>query len=291
MRIIAKAAIDQAQIEAKLECGCDGFELQMRGELLDSVNGGLLGLAEAYSLALLDGINVVAVHTPLLSGIDSYFEYYLQEYPGLLEASFALAQMCSDKQKHPVRLVVHTALSVAEPSTRVWLTRLAGIAVGFPGVIVALENVLPVDFRNGNVELKNNFLFDAAILTRMLQNSLGKERVCTVLDTCHAQMSLRFVNAVRRCTEVSIPRWSLEDFFKYFSSTLGCIHLATYKGGGYGRDHGIGFKSGDPSLKNIVDLYKKYGNDCDVVIEVREDDYTNCISFEETKRCFLELFQ
>ena len=65
------------------------------------------------------------------------------------------------------------------------------------------------------------------------------------------------------------------------------IHLNTMSGNGYGKGHELGFNMDNKKefnkLSLWLDYHNKYLKEVPLVLEVREDDYNNCVNYENTK--------
>jgi hypothetical protein len=84
---------------------------------------------------------------------------------------------------------------------------------------------------------------------------------------------------------LNTPIPTLKDYFTRYQQTLKSVHLAYSIGLGYfPAAHGISFLVSDEGkncLKEILNLYSRYGNSALVVLEIIEKDYTDSRNFKE----------
>jgi sugar phosphate isomerase/epimerase len=114
-------------------------------------------------------------------------------------------------------------------------------------------------------------------------------RVGTCLDTCHAMMEtelMRWMRMYLGFKQDDIDKFkptNIEDFFEENKDTIKWMHLANSKSHGLGKCHGLPFTELDiDCLRNILRLYRKYKYNCPMVIEVREEDYSDAKNYATT---------
>lgn len=159
---------------------------------------------------------------------------------------------------------------------------------------IALENVTPVKhFEAGKFEVCNNFLFDNVLIIRYLRKRLPEfaERLVTVLDTCHVEMSKQFISLVAELFDnevTTIP--TMSDYFEMNSGTLKFIHLSrtVLNGDGIGR-HGQPFTEDSRDyIREVLVCRERYAKDCDIVLEVAETDYSKSLGFDISNKLVRE---
>lgn len=289
--IYAKAKFDAAQIEAKVEKKCDGIELHLLKEMYPNNINDLSKkdlfktMKNAYDTTCLYLYPIRAVHIPMVyENIETLVTGNLSF---ILKETFKIAQKSAEIWGGPVILVVHCEgnyclIKNMDNFLDKIKEKLYELLDEFPLVEVGIENVSPLMVKNNSVILRGGIYDDNIQLCQYINHS----RVGTTLDICHAQLTEKYMSVINREYGGEIPvNYSMENFIKINAPYIKLIHLATYKGNGYGKGkHGIGFEDCNyPDIQNFVRLYKKYGYNCPITLEVEEEDYYNCKRFEKTK--------
>ena len=252
MKFGAKSAWSVDEIEEKLKRETDGIEIQLL--TLDPEKEMSVKLPDEY----IDKIQ--AVHTPLVNGYD---------YPidGAAGFKFLLA-MCEHMpfKREGLHIICHHHGGMFKRDT-VWyediVMSMRTLADKYPWCVFCIENP----------SLKLNKWDNDNVL---LVKDIDKKNVYTCLDTCHALIAERVVGV------------SLEDHFRANKDICRHVHLCNAvkadKEYGRGKGHGVPFSGkDDPDLKRIIDLYRGHNFVTDVVYEVREDDYLNCVNYSLMK--------
>lgn len=253
--IIAKSALVKSQMDCKMNLGADALEIQLLDELLKTSDLSLAfpNLDECLNYP------VYSVHTPLIeckdvsSRVDIALEVLVRSnYINLFENVCKLANNLGVVQNKIVWIVVHSNLSSSSLETsdkdiiESIVESLIILFEKYKNIGIALENVTPVNsFSNNSFRLSNNFLFDNAEIIKCLRTKMPEfsSRLVTVLDTCHAEMSIQFIRSMSILFDnefIDIPR--LQDYFKANKDTLQFIHMSriVLNGNGVGR-HGQPF--------------------------------------------------
>lgn len=302
MKIIAKSAMKLNQMDNKIKLGADGIEIQLLDELLKN---------KPYNQCLKDlgaclNYPVFSVHSPLLSYCGSNVEVQLEmlitpSYRELFKKICQTADLYGKLQNKQVWIVIHTGLSAKtfdnenQDLIKDIIFVLKETIKEFSCVGFAIENVTPIKNidSEGNFTTSNNFTFDNVKLVRILRKELGKEKVCTVLDTCHAEISVKFANTIGKWIDnYKIREYTLDDYFRENQDVIGFIHMSkTVLNGCGNKRHGQPFKD-TPEDKQIVhnymELYKKYNYSCPIVLEVAETDHNISDGFKESLKVLKE---
>ncbi len=294
-KIFAKVSLDAEEIREKIRCGCDGLEYNL---LEDFIHKGSCFEA-CYLQELFTMYNVEVVHVPFYAdGKVMNMEYvFSHEDVGPIRNVFRLAQYCADIWKHRMLVVIHTSLSYYDymeyELLRKRLVKLLGqFFEKYPMVDLAVENVVPMEYKEGRGEaprLCNGTFTDLAKIVRALRESFG-ERVGSVLDLCHAAMTEKYMTALLAAADF-LPQkdkapeyldYSMEHYVQMHQGICRLIHFNDLTGNGYGRNHGTAFQDWDKA-KAWIALFQKYHYECPFTLEIREDDYKNCINYRKTK--------
>lgn len=252
MEIYAKAALDMRQIEVKQNIGCDGIELQLLGELLKKDSSGMYREAEEiWNLSDFDHIPVRAVHAPLVSGSDLTLEKMTSTGlfpPTILYNTCEIAEHFGRHSGGDIPVIVHTELAVDDnfittgmyPEIRAMIDH---ALKAYLHVTICIENVTPLrGIPLHGLFLSNNFAGDNVSLVKALSKDLKTDRIGTVLDTCHAMITAKYMEALYRVVGIPTPDLSLKHFFSINRGVCKLIHLAGMRGSGYGGDnHGTPF--------------------------------------------------
>lgn len=294
MRIYAKASLDLPEIREKIRCGCDGIEYNLTEDFLT------LGerFEESYPDEVFSLKNVEAVHVPWIRGQMMNMEHIFQhEDLSPIENVFRLAQYCGELWKHRVLVVIHTSLSMYdfmeyETFRKRLEEELARLFERYPQADLAIENVIPMEYKPSSKEtprLCNGIFTDIPEIAGYLRERFG-ERVGTVLDTCHAAMTEKYMTAYLKLADFLGPGadlpvqldYSMEHYFRANQGMCKLIHFNDFVGNGYRENHGTGFDSQE-KVDTLLELYQKYGYNCPLTLELREEDYEDCVNYRRTK--------
>lgn len=301
MKIIAKASLDAEEINEKIRCGCDGIEYNLEKDFIE------LGKAfeENYPHEVFHLKNVEAVHTPFYKDGQAMLMERVFQHQDIsdIENVFRLAQYCAEIWKHRILIVIHSSLSMYDfmqfEIFRLKLEEdLGRLFHQYPDVDMAVENVVMVEYREKQPYapmLCNGTFWDAPQIIGYLRQRFG-ERVGTVLDICHAMMTDKYMTAFLKMADFLpddtelLPEkvdFSLEHYFQLNQGICKLIHFNNFVGNGYQRNHGTGFKTQE-KVDQILDLYREYKYECPLTIEIREEDYHDCINYRETKEKIMQ---
>ena len=295
-KIIAKAALSEAQINVKRSIGCDGIEIQLLNELKGIGDHEWLDANSKFNLTDFIGKNIEVVHAPILkSAGDTLIEWIADlDDMKLLDQVFYIANFIGEMEQRDIRVIFHSETSVAAlEDTAQGFTRIAGVIKymleKYPFTILCIENVTP--FRGldkgGVPRLANNYYCDNVEMVKALREYCYTKRIGVVLDTCHQGITEMYMNKIYDLApEYEKPDFSLEHYFKEYSPYLEIVHLSDFDGCGYGKGkHGISFEDWTfDKLCEVLDLKEKYSPKSLLTLEVEETDFSVCNGYRETKR-------
>jgi hypothetical protein len=239
--------------------------------------------------------NIEVVHTPYdrakqMMNMERIFQH---EDLAPIENVFRLAQYCAEYWKHRVKIVIHCSLSMEdfmeyELFRKRLVQTLAVYFEEYPQVDLVIENVVPMEYKRTEYthpRLYNGIFLDTPLIAGYLHERFGN-RIGTVLDICHAMMTEKYLTAFMReadfAEDLAEIDFSLDHYFRSNAELCRLIHFNDFIGNGYRRNHGTGFTSQE-KVDGILDLYRKYQYNCPLTIEIREDDYKNCVNYRMTK--------
>ena len=277
LKINAKAAPVMEQMLSKINCGFKNIEIQLLHELVseDEYNDTKTAI-EQY------GIDISVVHTPLISIPEKNVSQEVSldcilndKYYDMFCDTCKYSQYIAELLGHRIKIVIHN-----DNSKEDWeRTNLIEEKIG-PRIKSVLDKYKDIDLVIENGTIYNidrfNSLFnmeDVSFAVKELNSIIGN-RAKTLLDTCHMMINWE---AWKRVTYNDLTDWN-EAFLKStIYEKLGLIHLNNMKDNGIqGENHGTAFdkniKSDLEKLKQIMKAYERYA-DCEITIEVREDDY------------------
>lgn len=294
MLIYAKSALNKEQIDVKNNIGCDGIEIQLLGELVKEGLGSYYNINEVIDLSEFEDYNIKVVHAPILSKIglsDINLEDFLGKNHKLLEQTLYIANYFGEVQGETIVVVIHSecTLNRLKSDESFWNKLLCTFDIfltKYKNIEIAIENVTPIrSYKDGYLTLGNNFTFENTDIANELNKELNTNRFGTCLDICHAMMAERYVGKIYEGLEEASGDYSLDAYFKKNKTLIKLIHLADFKGNGYGKEnHGTPFgKHNKDKLRSIIDLYNKYEYKCPITLEVREDDFLISDCYKMTK--------
>jgi hypothetical protein len=306
MKIYAKSALSKKQIDPKIEAGCDGIEIQLLSELCDGLSNKCLPANQAFDLNSMTHYPITVIHSPIYSLVNGREFYDLpletmcanNQYQDLLNQVFFLASFYGKINDRNTIIVFHSAsdfgfMRGTGDMYKYILENLDKMLYKYSHTEVAIENVSPIaPSLYSGLCFRNNFDCDNIVVADYLCRELKTKRVGTVLDTCHAQLARKYIGAVER--ELNDPNYTFGDlsdetFFEYNAPYCKLIHLSTFKNSGYGKkNHGTPYTMNDKKeLKELMQLYQKYGYSVPITLEVYEDDYKTATNYSIEKETLL----
>ena len=287
IRFNAKSVPKIKEAEAKLNAGFRNIEIQLIHPFVSEDE------YEATEKMIKElGADISVVHTPLIKDVceevaldqllvDKYYNYF--------KDTCKYAEYISQIENKRIKVVIHNTFSkfIWEETNLIpekIAPRIKAVLDEDPHIDLVVEN--SIFFEKDMKKLRTIFdLSDVAYTVNELNKVIGN-RALPLIDTCHSMM-----NAVawKKITGDETLNW--DDVFakatKY--NKLGLIHLNNMWIDGIDKDHGVGFfqsHDGDiEKLTKIMQAYEKYA-DCEITIEVREDNYlsepTNLLETEKS---------
>lgn len=268
MKLYAKATWSKRQIEDRMKKGADGIEIQLVGEYDEFYNDNFL--------KEVDVSKIVGVHMPL----NSASMYFIEDKDG-----FSIFEKTCDKVNalasfldRELYLVAHFEGPIEKLKKLGMYERLVyevkQIAKKYQNITICVENCVDNPFyKHSNVEFVRN---------------INEPNVKTCLNTCHALISEKI--SFDAGSVWLVEDTSLDEFFKENKDCCGLIHLCNavypddFKNYGTGQGHGAVFEEDSFNLRRITFFYKKYGYDCDIVLEIREDNYLDAQNYLKTRK-------
>lgn len=301
MKILAKCALKQDQIEAKTVKHADGLELQLLSELIDGNIGNYHLAKDVYDLDNLKKYDIYCVHAPILSyyglsdvNIEDMVD--MEDFK-LLDQVFYIANTIGEYHNRRTIIIVHSEMNREKliglgDTWKKVLNAVGCLLFKYPYTELAIENITPLrNAHNKPLSLANNFKFDNVIMARELRKQLNTDRVGTVLDICHARITEMYMTKIYEILGDEPEDYSLENYFKENKDVIKLIHLADMKGNGYGKGfHGTPFEDTEESLKalnHFIDLYMENDYKCLVTLEVAETDFIKSDGFTESNKLLL----
>ncbi|MDF2879677.1 MAG: hypothetical protein K0R54_234 [Clostridiaceae bacterium] len=294
MKILAKSIIDKNNIIDKVRKGCNNLEIQLFSDFINKNNDELV--EEIKSVCC----NVFAVHMPLIDSEEVNLEYFTNDrYEELFFKVCEFSQMLADCYKHEITIIIHNGFSLPMyekiPELFYTLIEIFDTAIDeYKNINFAFENILPFIIKK-DIPLisRSGFLNENAIIAKFFNENCIKSVFGTVLDTCHAMITMRILNKLfDEEPVVKDKKYDLEYYFRENKDTIKVIHLANVEELGYKPlQHGAPFLEQDINiLKEIMNLYEKYSYECFITIEVFEKDYLNSVNFLKTKENLERVF-
>lgn len=294
MNIYGKSAANVEQLSVRKERGFDRFELQLLDEMI--TNDGIIDAEKAYDLPAVAQFNVYAVHAPLVETGDVVLEHMLHGHGAkLLEQCFYIAEYMANARMRDILLVVHTRYSLYDyKETGLWNDLLVQVGLllnKYPHVHMGIENVVPFGTQMGGMRFCNNCKFDNVEIAKRMCLLLDTDRIGTVLDTCHAMMTQKYVkalyDAIADGDRYPMEKLDLDEYFKQNAEYCKLIHCSNMKGNGMRvPEHGAPFLGSEPEdvalLTQIMKSYARYGYQCPITLEVGELNLMSPINYSKT---------
>lgn len=276
IRINAKSTPELIEYKPKIDAGFKNIEIQLIKKYVEENE-----YIETKKAIEEYGVDISIVHSPLIDEENGYgleialIHLLKDEYKEILDDTCKFAEYISQIEKHRIKVVIHNDNSKqAFEHTGVIEEKIAPILKSildkYNNVDFAVENSSML----GDSRFKSIFKMDDVSYVVSKLNKIIPNRFFVVMDTCHEMMNNE---AWKRFTYEELFNWNdeVKDCFNY-NSTLGLIHLNNIWDNGIDEDHGRPFdkehKGDIEKLKNIMEAYEKYAN-CEITIEVKEDDY------------------
>lgn len=276
MRIVAKSNLTKTQMKAKIDSGAKYIELHMNPRDIDMP---LRDINEVRDLMKENGVIITSIHLPS-NGIQNItFIDLLSNIKQLKFACFLMELLPSAEEvvciiHNEYELEVLKQFKVFEETVEA----IKNLKKVHSKLILGIENVSPLtNSKSGILVRKTRGVENVDVV-----NYLGTDISCVVFDTCHA-MSQAFLDekVLGHTDRYEEIRDRLLPFAKV-------IHLADCDGLGIlPGTHGIAFKDDDRLIGIARPLLRDGIN---MVLEIKEEDYTNPVEFRDMKKVIDENF-
>ena len=295
MFLYAKSSLSKEQLDVKMDIGCDGVEIQLLSELVNGKLGCYLKADSVFDLDSFKDYPIKVIHCPVLYhyGLsDVNIESFARRDFDLLDQVCYIANYFGRVQSgNKILVVIHSEMNLENMRVNGLLEdvlkSVSYVLFKYPFIELAVENVTPLrKVYSDEIHLCNNFSFDNIELVKYLREELGTNRIGTCLDTCHAMISRKYMEAIHKeIGDIECPDYSLESYFDKNKEYVKLIHLSDAQDSGYGTGrHGVKFNDKNINkLRGIIDLYDRYDYSCPVTLEVNETDYSICDCYKETR--------
>lgn len=297
--IYAKASLDMEEIQEKIRCGCDAIELNLEDDFL--LHGD--HFLEYYGRELFAAKDIQIVHIPFNQDKEMINLEWIFGHKdiSILENVFSLAQYCSGIWNHRVIIVIHSCLAMYdfmqyELLQERMIKELGLLFDKYPQVDIAIENTILLEFGKAGTfvpRLCNGIYQDTSELVRWMRGYF-QDRVGSVLDTCHAMMTEKYLKLLLEMAEIErifahsiLENINMEHYFQMNQGICKLIHFNNFRGNGYRENHGTSFEHLE-EVKEILTLYEKYQYRCPLTLEIREEDYSDCRNYRKTKKLIEE---
>lgn len=277
IRINAKSAPIMEQILSKVNVGFKNIEIQLIHEFVSDIEYKDVKTAIAEY-----GLDISVVHTPLIS-IEGEklleeisLEYLIDDkYYEIFCDTCKFSQYIAEIEKHRIKIVIHNTWSKDEWKITNLIEKKIALKIKY-----ALDKYKDIDLVVENSTTVGEKTFKSILgmehvsyAVKELNKIIGN-RSKTIIDTCHMMINWE---AWRRVTYEDLTDWNDAFYNSTIYEKLGLIHLNNMKDNGLRKDnHGTAFdkniESDLKTLKQIMNAYESYA-DCEITIEVREDDY------------------
>lgn len=301
--VYAKSALKEDDLESKRILGGDGIEIQLITELVNGAVGKYFYAKDVYDLSLLKKYNIKAVHAPLLGnyGIPDVNIESLCDSSDflLLDQVCYIANLAGEYHDRTILVVIHSEscrnnmMLIGDTWKRV-INCVGCLLFKYPRIEICIENVTPLRNVGKRLHLCNNFYLDNVEVVKELRKQLHTDRIGTVLDVCHAEITNSVYKAIYGVFAENLngDDYSMPIFFEGNKDVCKLIHLSNTIGTGYGRSrHGQPFSDETyPMMQYYLDLYREYEYTCPITLEVAENDYLNCLGYKESLRLYNKYF-
>lgn len=286
-KIYCKSSLDQQQLKHRTEIDSFiGIEIQLLEDFVYSDKDVSQYLQDIKPYIK----NIRAIHVPLKKG-EELLELQMldnKEKQNLFYKICTLAQEISKINNQDTLIVIHNRWNLAdlnfhEETYRKIKQCLDKALKENPNIKISIENVIP--FLIGSKNFTNGCLPDYVEVVKDLRKNLDTDRIGTVIDTCHAWVTMHFYKIIEESENVGL-KLKMEDYFKANEGICFLLHLCDVSTFGYKKNaHGVTFtEESKDKLKEVINLHAMYTESAAITIEVLEDDYTNCKNYLQTRK-------
>lgn len=280
MIIASKSSTDISQLRERQKLGVRFVELQLFER--DVINTSKF--TQIIDNILQTNLEVVAVHTPIK---DEYTIESLATDKGfnMIRNTCALSDEISKITGKTIHVIVHFETRLDRMKN--WgifetiAVKIKELLEEYENIIINIENLTILFDEDGILVPRAGYLLDNVDICKELKKRLKTKRIGTVLDTCHAISSIRYIEAFKI---KDIKKINIKKYFRGNKGYLNIVHLANAVGYGNGEGHAAGFYTEHDIelLEEMLGYLKEIDYKGIVSIEVMEKDYLNCVVFEDT---------
>ena len=273
MKILGKSAIKKEDLEGKGDIN-KFIEIQMMKEFETNIAN-----IDKYlnTIVSIPNIDIIALHVPIIAGNNINIEY-IENYTDncRIANSIILAGKLSLHYNHRIKVIIHTAMKYElYDKIPILFENIIDFFdkyfYKYPLLDFCFENVVPLEIGN-DFNLRNGCFYDNVKLAKRLNFCFGTNRFGTVLDTCHALVTIRTFQNILKDYSSFLNDISLERFFIENKDTIKLIHLCDVENLGFAKGtHGVKFENLN-LMEQLMDYYIKYNYDCDITIEILENE-------------------
>lgn len=293
INIHCKSSIDVEQLDARKKLISDGVELQLLGDFLENNK-----TTKEYIEDMKDYISdIKVVHVPIKHG-DDILELQMlseKEYQNLFHRVAELSQNIAQMNKRDVLIVIHNKWLIDDYFVQKELYKsvcdfLKLELESFPNIKIGIENVVPFTDCKTNRTFCSGSFPEYAEIAKDIRKRLNTEKIGTVLDTCHAFVTIKTMRAISEVAKYTVDI-DIEDYYKANEGICFLVHLCDVENMGYNKyEHGTGFdKNNKEKLVQLIELHKKYINNTDITLEVLEKDYLNCENYAKSREILKDI--
>lgn len=294
MRLLAKSSCSQMQLEDRITKGFKHLEIQLTSDFFK------VGNIETYENILSVRWDVQHIHMPFIPG-ESDLPLEFIGYPEHTRIFFKvcnLAQRCAKYYNHPISIIIHTNIPHETmkylPNSLEKIIEIFKIAINqSPDIIFSIENGALYSVKQNDIRI-NPSSFDANVQwANFLNNKLKTNRFKTTVDICHLLMTRKAMEFLTTNSETAPFEKTIDWFFQQNKDTINNIHLNNMHMFGLKGDHSETFDESNVKdmeiLTAIIMLYKQYNLDCNITLEVEENDHSNALNAEKLNKLLRQL--
>lgn len=284
MKILSKSSCDLSQLNDRVNKGLKDIEIQLISDFFNASPS----LSE-YTHIMSENWNIEHMHMPFIpNGDDLPLEYIGHpQHNRVFDNVCKLAQKCAEYYCHDVMIIIHTIVPLAimrniPDGLRKVEEVLATAIECCPNIRFSIENGAICSVRNNETWFNANSFGGNVEWANYLNEKFKTNIFGTTIDICHAMMSMKATEFLREDEKNAGMIKTLEWFFEKNKDVISNIHLNNMRCIGFGRDHSALFYEDVEEDMKVLDevfkLYDKYGNGCDITLEVEEDDYCDAVN-------------
>lgn len=296
IKIYAKSAYDRQQIKHRFEIGADGIELYTDSPLKD-----IFFYDDNFDLLPFEYLRQInIIHMPLHFHEEDFNNFGIDTLLGqnVLRALSKKVNMLQKITERNVGIVCHIERDkeylINQPES------LAGSSILFMCNSVNNNNLwnkmiiffqeLAKEYPNITYYIENSALETVRNPETHLEfvKEVGLKNVKLCVNICHLQITKYYKSIIFNDTDKSIL-----EYLKSAKNNLGLIHLGSAandkNGFGQNKGHGCDFNYNKALLRNILEYIYTENLNIPIVLNVKEDDYTQCNNYKNLREQILSI--